>query len=102
VRDAIISRYEAGESAVVLSREYDISRIGMRTLLKRAGVTIRTQFVVTPGAATQIVQLFESGSTIRQVAVQVGCAYGTVRCVLHENDAEVRASPVGRRAVVDE
>lgn len=101
VREAIISRYEAGESALALSQDYGISRDGVRRLLKHAGVAIRTQFVVTPKTARQIVQLYESGLTIRQVAVQVGCAYGTVRSVLHENDAEVRVSPVGKRATPD-
>ena len=96
VREAILARYDAGESALALSQEYGISRDGLRRLLKHAGVAIRTQFVVTPKVARQIVQLYESGLTIRQVAVQVGCAYGTVRGVLHENDAEVRVSPVGR------
>lgn len=95
VREAILSRYEAGESALALSQEYDISRDGLRRLLKRAGVTIRTQFVVTPKVTQQIVQLYERGLTIKQVAVKVGCSYGTVRNVLHENDAEVRVSPVG-------
>lgn len=101
-REAIVSRYEAGESAVALSHEYGISRDGVRRLLKMAGVTIRTQFVVTPKAIQQIVRLYENGLTIRQVAVQVGCAYGTVRGVLQENDAEVRVSPVGRPIAKDE
>jgi DNA-binding CsgD family transcriptional regulator len=101
VCEAIVLRYEAGESAVALSREYDISRDGLRRLLKKAGVTIRTQFVVTPEAVKQIVQLYETGLTIRQVAVQLGCSYGTVRRVLHESGAMVRVSPVGKRMAPD-
>jgi hypothetical protein len=87
---------------LTLSQQYDISRDGVRRLLKHAGMAIRTQFVVTPKAARQIVQLYENGLTIRQVSVQVGSAYGTVRNVLHKSDAEVRASPLGRRALVNE
>lgn len=102
MRDAIISRYKAGESALMLSREYAISRDGVRRLLKSASVTIRTQLVVTPEGSKQIVRLYEGGMTIRQVAVQVGCAYGTVRGVLHESGAEVRVSPVGRRAALEQ
>jgi DNA invertase Pin-like site-specific DNA recombinase len=79
VREAIVSRYEAGESALALSQEYGISRDGVRRLLKSAGVTIRTQSVITPKVTQQIVRLYENGLTIRQVAAQVGCAYGTVR-----------------------
>lgn len=96
-QEAIVSRYTAGESALALGQEYGISRDGVRRLLKSAGVPIRTQTVVTPKVTQRILGLYENGLTIRQVAAQVGCAYGTVRGVLHENDAEVRVSPVGRR-----
>jgi hypothetical protein len=99
---AIVSRHAAGESALALSQDYGISKDGVRRLQKHAGVAIPTQFVNSPKAVRQIMQLQESGLTIKQVAVQVGPAYGTVRNVLHENDAEVRVCPVGRRAVVNE
>ena len=102
VREAIISRYESGESALALSLEYGNSRDGVRRLVRSAGVTIRAQIVVTPKVAQQIVQHYGNGLTIRQVAAQAGCAYGTVRGVLHENDAVVRVSPVGKRAAPDE
>lgn len=97
VRQAIISRYESGESAKTLSKEFGISRDGVRRLLRDAGATIRSQFSVTTEAVGQIIELYEGGLTIRQVAAQVGCAYGTVRCVLHENGAEVRGAPVRQR-----
>ena len=60
-REAIVSRYEAGESAKALSQEYGVSRDGVTRLLKSAGVAIRTQFVVTLEAAVRIVELYESG-----------------------------------------
>ncbi len=97
VQEAIVSRYAAGESAKALSQEFDISRDGVRRLLKGAHVSIRTQFIATPETVAQIIELYESGLTIREVATQVGCAYGTVRGVLHESDAVVRVSPVGKR-----
>ena len=102
VREAIVSRYVAGESAKALSQEFGISRDGVRRLLKHAGVAIRTQTVVAPEVTQQIVGLYANGLTIRQVAARVGCAYGTVRGVLHESDAVVRVSPVGRGAVSGE
>lgn len=102
VRQTIVSRYVSGESAKALSQDFEISRDGVRRILKDAGVTIRSKNVVTPQAAERIVQLYEGGLTIRDVAAQAGCAYGTVRGVLHENDADVRVSSVGRRTASDE
>lgn len=102
VREAIAARYEAGESAKALSQEYGVSRDGVTKLLMSTGIAIRTRFVVTPEAAVRIVELYESWLTVRQVAAEVGCAYGTVRGVLHDNGGEVRVSPVGRRAKTDQ
>ena len=95
-RQLIVSRYEAGESAKALSKECGISRHGVRRFLKGAGVNIRTQFIATPETGTQIVELYESGLTIRQVAAQVGCAYGTVRGLLNNHGDIMRVSPVGK------
>lgn len=102
VRQSIIARYEAGESAKALSHAFGISRDGVRRVLAGEEVPIRTQFRATPEAVGQIIELYEGGLTIRQVAAQVGCAYGTVRGVLHEIGADVRVSPVGKRSAPDE
>jgi transposase-like protein len=102
VRQAIISRYAAGESAKALSQEFDISRDGVRRLLEDAGVTIRSQNVVTPKEAERIVQLYVSGLTIRQVVEQVGYSFGTIQQVLNKHGGVMRVSPVGRRAAQDE
>ena len=102
VRQAIVSRYAAGESAKALSQEFDISRDGMRRLLRDAGVTIRPQNVVTERAAQRIVQLYVGGSTIREVVEQVGYSYGTVQRVLDKHGGVMRVSPVGKRGVQDE
>lgn len=98
VRQSIIARYEAGESAKALSHAFGISRDGVRRVLTGEEVPIRTQFRATPETVGQIIELYERGLTIRQVAAQVRCAYGTVRSVLHESGAEVRVSPVGKKA----
>lgn len=99
VRTAIVSRYEAGEPAMALSLEYGISRDSVRRLLRRAVVTIWSQFVVIPHASKQILELYEGGFTIRQVAARAGCAFGTACSVLHESGAQMRESPIGRRVV---
>ena len=93
----IVARYKAGESAKALGQEYGVSRDGITRLLKHAGIPIRTQLVVTYEVAHHIVERYEGGLTIREVAVEVGCANSTARGVLHENGVEVRVSPVGKR-----
>lgn len=102
VRQTIVSRYVADESAKALSQEFKTSRDGVRRLLKDAGVAIRSQNVVTPQAAEQIVQLYVSGLTIRQVVEQVGYSFGTVQRVLNKHGGIMRVSPVGKRAAPDE
>lgn len=102
VRQSIVSRYAAGESAKALSEEFDISRDGVRKLLKRAGVTIRPQNVVTSQAAKRIVHLYDSGLTIKEVVAQVGTSFGTVRRVLYKHGGVMRVSPIGKRTRRDE
>lgn len=101
VRQAIISRYAAGESAKALSQELNISRDGVRRLLRDAEVTTRPQDVVTPQAIDQIVQLYAGGLTIRQVVEQVGYSFGTVQRVLSKHGGVMRVSPVGKRPTQD-
>jgi transposase-like protein len=101
VRREIVSRYAEGDSAKALSREFDISRDGVRRLLRDARVTTRSQNVVTPQAAERIVQLYVSGLTIKQVVAQVGYSFGTVQRVLNKHGGVMRVSPVGKRAAQD-
>lgn len=101
VRQAIVSRYAEGESAKALSKEFDISRDGVRRLLRDAGVTIRPQNVVTTEAAERIVQLYVGGLTIKQVVKQVGYSFGTVQRVLNKHGGVMRVSPVGKRMPQD-
>ena len=98
VREAIVSRYQAGDSAKALSQDFEISRDGVVRLLRDAGVTTRPQNVVTPQATDQIVQLYAGGLTIRQVVEQVGYSFGTVQRVLNKHGGVMRVSPVGKRA----
>lgn len=93
-------RYTSGESIRALSREYDISRSGLRTLLQREGVVLR-DYGITPEEAERAVRLYEQGLTIRQVTDEVGHSYGTIRTVLHERGASIRAGGRGKRGVSD-
>lgn len=95
VIEELVSRYTAGETIRALSREYDISRSGLRTLLQREGVVLRA-YGITPEEAENAVRLYEQGLTIRQVADEMGHSYGTIRTMLHETGASIRAGGRGK------
>lgn len=87
--EEITTRYASGEAIRALSREYSISRDGLRQLLQREGVTLRPQGI-TLEDAKRAVKLYESGLTIREVVQQVGYSYGTIRKMLHVRGVIVR------------
>ena len=89
----IAARYASGEAIRALSREYGVSRDGLRQLLQRQGVALRAQGM-TLDDEERAVALYESGLTIRQVVEQVGYAYGTIRAALNQRGVALKA---GRR-----
>lgn len=97
----MVDRYTAGESIRALSREYGLSRSGLSHFLEGEGVVLREQGI-TPEGAERAVRLYESGLTIRQVAIQIGYSYGTIRTVLHEQGTALRAGGRGNRAMAEE
>jgi lambda repressor-like predicted transcriptional regulator len=99
--DELVARYNAGEQTPALSREYGISKTGLRQVLLAEGVRFRMQ-PITPEDAGRAVQLYERGMTIRQVVEQVGYSYGTIRTALHEHGVAMRAGGIGKRDASDE
>lgn len=97
----LVARYEAGEDTPALSREYGISKTGLRELLLAEGVTMRRQ-AITLEDALRAVQLYGSGLTIKDVVRQVGYSYGTIRRVLHEHGVGMRATGIRRPASPDQ
>jgi hypothetical protein len=96
----LVARYNAGEETPALSREYDISKNGLRQLLLAEGVSLRRQ-AITLEDVERAVQLYQSGLTIRQVVEQVGYSYGTIRGALHENGVAMRAGGAGGRLAAE-
>lgn len=87
----LVERYNAGEQRPALSREYALSKSGLRKLLLAAGVTFRGH-VLTPEDAAEAVRLYQDGLTIKQVVGEVGYSYGTIRTVLHEHGVAMRSA----------
>ncbi len=96
-----MTRYTAGEAIRALSREYSVSRSGLRQLLRGEDVALREQGI-TPEDTEKAVRLYENGLTIRQVVDRVGYSYGTIRTILHGHGVALRAGGRGKRALSDE
>lgn len=101
VIEELVARYIAGEDTPALSREYGISKTGLRELLQAEGVSMRRQ-AITPEDAERAVRLYERGLTITQVVERVGYSYGTVRRTLHEQGVAMRPTGIEKRAAPDE
>ena len=96
----LVARYNTGEGTLALSREYGISKTGLRELLQAEGVSMRKQ-AITPEDVEKAVRLYERGLTVVQVVKEVGYSYGTIRRVLHENGVAMRATCIKKRSVLD-
>lgn len=73
--DELVARYNSGEQTPALSREYGISKSGLRQLLLAEGVSFRKQGI-TPKDAEKAVHLYESGLTIKELVIQIGYRTG--------------------------
>lgn len=93
----LVERYEAGEHVPALSQEDGISRSSLCTLLRSEGVTLRPR-PMDADTRRRAVILYAQGSSIRQVANMVGCSFGMVRKMLHEEGAGVKENCIKRIA----
>lgn len=93
----LVARYNGGEHTTDLSKEFDISRTGLRRLLLAEGVKFRRQ-PMTESDIRRAVRLYESGLTIRQVVKRVGYSFNTVRQALNEEGVTMRSARVVRRS----
>lgn len=95
----LVDRYTMLETTRALSRVYDISRSGLRQLLRDEGVALR-EHGITPEDVERAVRLYESGITIRQVVEQIGYSFGTIQRMLKEQGVAPRGAG-GRRCCKD-
>jgi hypothetical protein len=99
--EELVTRYTAGEAIRALSREYSVSRSGLRQLLRGEDVALREQGI-TPEDAERAVRLYETGLTIRQVVEKVGSSYGTIQRMLNEKGVVLRAGGRATQAAMEE
>lgn len=79
--DAIVARYEAGETTTKLAREYAISHSSILRVFSQRGVRTRVRGL-TPAKEKEILRLRKQGMIIREIATRVGCSYDTARLFL--------------------
>ena len=76
--DAIVARYEAGETTTALAREYAISHSSILRLFSQRGIQTRVRGL-TPEKEREVLRLRAQGLIIRDIAKQVGCSYDVTR-----------------------
>lgn len=78
VLDQIVARYEAGEPTTTLSGEFGIAKSSLLRLIRERGVAMRHQSL-TEDQERRMTQLRREGMSIRAIAAQVSCGYGTAQ-----------------------
>jgi hypothetical protein len=88
-RQALVVRYQAGESKEALRREFGLTATGLSDLLL-AETAVYRQPPMAPGEIDLAVQLYETGLNVRQIVMRLGFPLGTIRRVLRERAVSMR------------
>ncbi len=96
--EAIVRRYEAGESARALAIECEIAPSALLRLLRERKVVVRRQ-LVTAELEVDMAQAYEAGMTMAELETKHGLSHGAVLRALHRSDVEIRAKAPRRKSV---
>lgn len=88
--DEIAERYEAGEHATALAKEYEIAASSVLVMLRARGVIIRAQ-APTPEQIAKLVAGYNAGMTINELVERYGISRGTVGRALHAAGVHMRS-----------
>lgn len=94
--DQLIIDYQAGLTGPELQSRYGLSKGSVLRLLHEAGVQLRRQ-PVRGGQLAEMVALYESGLSIRQVAAELGLPKTTVQDALPRSGVAMRPAACPRR-----
>lgn len=87
----LVAAYEAGASQRELTRQFGLHEQTVRAHLRRQGVRLRPQRVLTAGQEDEVVRLYvEETWTLREVAALFGVGQTAVRNVLVRRGARRR------------
>jgi hypothetical protein len=93
----LVRKYEAGIGTPQLCREYKLSKYSVLKVLHEAGVAMRRQ-TLSPSKRIQVTQLYEAGSTMAEIAAELGTGLGQVRQSLIDAGAYIHPPARRRRA----
>ncbi|MCL2424046.1 MAG: helix-turn-helix domain-containing protein [Micrococcales bacterium] len=90
----LLAEYQAGTPVGSLAKRFDVHRLTVSQIAKRAGVTPRWS-PTTPAQRKHAAALYAEGWTLAQVAEQVDISTGTVRAAVLAEGGTLR--PKGHR-----
>lgn len=93
---AVVSRYEAGESANTIAKDLDVAPSALVRLLRNQNVVVRKQ-VVTSDQSQQLAREYEAGATMAELEQKHQLSHGAVFRALRRAGVETRPSAPRRR-----
>jgi len=84
-----VAAYEAGASVPKLQQRFGSSKSAVVSILREHGVEMRRQ-PMDEAQLARVIELYESGLSIRQVAAQLGLPKTTVQNALAKTDVVMR------------
>lgn len=96
-REAVVSRYAAGERVADLAAEYGIHITAIYGLLRRRGLAARGNKAMSPEAAAQAVEAYLSGESSCTVAGKFGVSRPTICREVRRSGSRVRNGGETRR-----
>lgn len=100
-RAQAVERYGAGESANAIAATFGVSRQAIAGLLRRRGITLRTQVKLTPSQRNEAVDRYMRGQTSATIANLFGVTPVAILAVLHKRSVVVRGHCTLRHDALD-
>ncbi len=92
--DEIVRRYQLGESATSLAKEYGVAPSALLSLMREQNVVVRERFI-SPELAETMAGEYRAGATVAELEERHGRSHNAVLRALRSVGVEMRAT--GRR-----
>lgn len=94
----LVRRYENGESLKQLSKYFNYSDASLMYFLKEAGVVLRPAGFKKGSKydVNLLVNLYQNGTSLREISKQTKCSYNTIRFHLLKNKIDIRTNLKGK------
>lgn len=95
-RAAVIERYEAGETSTALAEAYGVAKSTILGILRANSVVVRRQ-PLTAEQVNEAARLYESGSSLSEVAERLRVNQETMRVAIINAGVELRQPTGGQK-----